>query len=375
MSRIKIKTLTMVHIGSGNMLHNNSDFVTHYTNDCFFLSVIDPNKMLNFIKEEHISDWILSIENGTESTKDLVNRFSKNTSPSQYSKREIQCYANNLKNYETLKECIHNGMGIPYIPGSSIKGAIRTAILSFLTQDMDAGFLSLHIKDLKGNIKANKLESTLFGNNPNSDVFRFLQVSDAYFTKGCEIATRMINLNHREKKDLKDLSKPQLIEAIATDEETEFQLKLSTDYYKWAKEHWNDKEKKLGNLPDEMFSIEALFDTINKHTQKLLEEEINSWKSISEDKEGADSYIAMINNLLTEARSCKKGKECVLRIGHGSGWNFITGAWSVKLDEFETQIVPAARPKNAYYKQYEFPKTRRIDEDNEVLGFVKLSLL
>jgi CRISPR type III-A-associated RAMP protein Csm5 len=34
----------------------------------------------------------------------------------------------------TLKECIHSGLGVPYIPGSSIKGAIRTAIVATLAQ-------------------------------------------------------------------------------------------------------------------------------------------------------------------------------------------------------------------------------------------------
>lgn len=70
---------------------------------------------------------------------------------------------------------------------------------------------------------------------------------------------------------------------------------------------------------------------------------------------------------------CKDGKECVLRIGHGSGWRFITGAWSEKLNSFNPVVISAARPNNFRYNEYNFPKTRRVDEECELLGFVKLT--
>ena len=63
----------------------------------------------------------------------------------------------------------------------------------------------------------------------------------------------------------------------------------------------------------------------------------------------------------------------MLRIGHGSGWRFITGAWSEQLKNFN-EIVNASRPNSYRYTQYDFPKSRRIDEDGDVLGFVKLSM-
>ena len=72
---------------------------------------------------------------------------------------------------------------------------------------------------------------------------------------------------------------------------------------------------------------------------------------------------------------CQEGKECVLRLGHASGWRFITGAWTENLDNFKSEIVPASRPKNFNYEQYVFPKSRRLDEDGDIFGFVKLELL
>jgi CRISPR-associated protein Csm5 len=44
------------------------------------------------------------------------------------------------------------------------------------------------------------------------------------------------------------------------------------------------------------------------------------------------------------------------------------------LANFEDVVIPASRPKNFNYTQFDFPKSRRIDEDSDVLGFVKLSI-
>ena len=41
---------------------------------------------------------------------------------------------------------------------------------------------------------------------------------------------------------------------------------------------------------------------------------------------------------------------------------------------FENIVVPVSRPNNQNYREYDFPKTRRVDDDCELLGFVKLSL-
>ena len=81
-----------------------------------------------------------------------------------------------------------------------------------------------------------------------------------------------------------------------------------------------------------------------------------------------------MEKILAEINSCEKGKECVIRIGHASGWRFITGAWTEELENFHDVVIPASRPKNFNYTEYDFPKSRRIDEESDVLGFVKLKL-
>jgi CRISPR type III-A-associated RAMP protein Csm5 len=77
----------------------------------------------------------LSIEK-KEPTLDLIKRFAPSSKIEDFSKQRITCYASNVKPSDTLKEIMHNGAGLPYIPGSSIKGAVRTAIVASLINKM-----------------------------------------------------------------------------------------------------------------------------------------------------------------------------------------------------------------------------------------------
>lgn len=369
MSLVKITTLTPIHIGNGNFLQNNTDFVAYKSANDSYFSIIDPQKVLDLIGIEHIADWVLAIEN-KRNVIELVKQYDKYAHPRNYAKRIITNYAHGIKSPDTLKECIHNGMGNPYIPGSSIKGAIRTAILSSLAKGKP---LEFKIKGKNGKISAKSIEADFFGKDPNCDVFRFLQIGDAYFEKESEIATRMINLNIRKQENLQDRSKSQLVEAIGAENTALFQLKIANEYYSWVKSKWN-KEGMVGSLPKDMESLPLLFQAINGHTRILVKSEIKYWNELSgKGYNGAEDYLSTLEFISDEIRNCQNGKECVLRIGHGSGWRFITGAWSECLNNFK-EIIAASRPNNNRYTQYDFPKSRRIDEDGDVLGFVKLSM-
>lgn len=367
MSRIKIETITPVHIGSGNILKNNNDFVV----DNEDIYIIDPARILQLIGEENLSSWVAIIERGG-SQKEYV-KSKAGATPDEYSLRKIESFCD-VKGGDTLKECMHNGMGLPYIPGSSIKGAIRTAVLATLAS-REQGLETL-VKDNKGKVNSKQIEAKFFGGSPNEDIFRFLQIGDAYFAKGSEVAIRMImGLNITTSNDLQPqkTEKPQIVEAINERIQSEFSIKKSLSHYEKVRERGN-----IGEMPEDIKTLENLFNTINNHTEKLVRQEIEFWQDISDEGYiGAEDYIETMDGILSIIEKChkNKGKECVLRIGHASGWRFITGAWSEKLNNFKRDIVPASRLKNINYVGYEFPKSRRIDEEGFLLGFVKLSVI
>lgn len=368
---VKIKTLTSVHIGSGEVLQIGSDLVKGKMGNNYVLAVVSPEKVLDLIGEEHLQDWVVAIER-KESTGNVVKRFAPNAKVEDYAKRIVLEWSE-VHERDTLKEHIHNGQGKPYIPGSSIKGAIRTAILASLAENVNDAERKIDVSaNGKKKANANKVEKELFGSDPNNDVFRFLQVGDAYFGECYTVSLRMVNINERTSKIFWDKSKSQMIEALPSEDITRFEMKLNVEGYNKSKEKWST----IGDLPNIMSSYESLFEAINNHTIRLLDFELEYWKERSDrdDSDKVECYLEKIESIKNEAQNCGKGKECVLRIGHGSGWNFITGGWARDLDNFESLVVPVSRPNNQNYSEYDFPKTRRVDDVCELLGFVKLSL-
>ena len=375
MSDVKIKTLTAVHIGNGNLLKKNMDYVVYKDQDGDSrVGIINPRKVLSLIGVDHLNDWLLAIDRNDDIQK-FVARYHKKAMIEDYQLRSLTNYAPE-ENLNTLKECLHNGVGLPYIPGSSIKGAIRTAVLATVAKKVGKS-LNTKMFDQKGKASAKGVESFLFGTNVNKDLFRFLQVGDAYFDKGCEVCYLMTNLNIRKDSSLRDDSKFQAIEAISLDYESSFKIKIAQEQYQLAK----SKGELSVAFPEGMESLTTLFELINEHSLNLVKDEIAYWKSI--DKEGAEEYVESMKTILEEIESCDIGKECVLRIGHASGWRFITGAWTemFRTDDWKInpenvfyKIVSNSRPKAQLYREYDFPKSRRLDIEGYLLGFVKLSI-
>ena len=357
MAKIRIETITPIHIGSGETLKRNNDYVVFDGGDS--LGVIDERKVLSLVGEDHIDEWVSYIERG-DSVATLVNKYAGNAKITDWIKRTIDNYASGS---QSLKECLHDGMGRPYIPGSSIKGAIRTAVLDYLVRN-DSNL----DRFIEGKVSSKEVEKCYIGRDANDDFFRFIQVGDAYFNRNVEVALDMASLNITEKDDLLDKSKSQPIEAINWENETIFELRFNRCQYDLAK-------GKVKEVPLQIQSIEGLFLLINNHTKSLLEQDKLFWSNI--DIAGAESYLEQIDEILDEITNCDN-KSCILRIGHGSGWTFMTGGWAQRLRNFETKVVPKSRRNNDIYerKGYPFPKTRRIVDDEDstgLLGFVKLT--
>lgn len=49
MSQIELKTLTPIHIGNGNFLQNNADFVVYREKENSFIDIIDLRKVLALV--------------------------------------------------------------------------------------------------------------------------------------------------------------------------------------------------------------------------------------------------------------------------------------------------------------------------------------
>ena len=372
---IKLHTLAFIHIGNGELLQKWLDFAEKKDpkgngSDVF---ILDYDKLGKKIQEDgkNLAEWVKALEgNDSEFLKLFLSPYvSKETSL-----RVVESYD---KVGLTLKECLHDGRGLPYIPGSSIKGAIRTSVYSYLVDQNLLDKIERIFNLNSGNIfKAqkeaekivSKWQDDTFG-KINDDIFKYLQVGDAFFRKGSEIVIDQINLNKKRNGFEIDESKRQTVEAIEFEKSSKFRIKLIQEFSKNKTTEPKSSEfrKKIDSE-----GMPFLFSIINQHTSSLVEKEIEFFKD--EEGEVAD-YLANMEDLLEVIKNCIHGKECVLRIGQASGWKFITGAWTERLDEnvFYELIVPMCRDQKKY-KDFIFPKSRRVGDQSDLFGFVKLSM-
>ena len=363
MSEIKIETLSPVHIGNGTFLQQGNDYIVEDNH----INVLSLDKLGKIIGTDNttIREWTKAIEEGNGEF--FVKGKMQGHSYQEYTKRHIESSIKIDQRKNTLKECIHDGMGYPYIPGSSIKGAIRTAYFSSLAKKTIPSKLNSEENKKKWRNIIAGMEKELLHfqdgskKSPANDIFKFLHTGDAYFEKGVEKVVEQINLNITKKASLLDNSKPQMVEVIRRGVSSQFRLIIKDAFYQLAK----------------IDSIQDLLKMINDHTYNLLCDEIDFWaKGEGSSYTGQDDYLDQLDIILDKIEECQPN-ECILRIGQASGWRFVTGAWLEDIDKqyFKYEIVPQCRPKNFLYKDYPFPKSRRIDESSNVFGFVKLTAI
>lgn len=366
----KLSTLTPCHVGSGNILLRNQEFVT----DGNKLGIIDPRKIYGIFGENGIDAWCRAVENQEDIYATLC-KIKPNIQLRTICSRIMSLYGGSDQVTE-LREQFRNG-GAASIPGSSIKGAIVTAVLA---SNPDNRRLALDNIRPSNNRIVDRFFASPEKYNPQSSSLRFLRVKDANFENDSTTVRHCLNLNIRSSKDnLVDDKVRQYVECIYADAPATCEIDLinrQSDYYR-------DMASIVRKIPEALTSIEALFRCLTAHTRSLLEEELNFWQDYDADE--LNDYLPQIKELITECDSCKDGRSAILRVGYGSGWNFMTGAWSRRLtesqdpDQWANILALTRKDRMGRYREYPFIKTRRVFYDGREesilpLGFMKLEV-
>ena len=387
MAEVKIKTLTPIHIGSGRELRANTEFIEFVNGEDRSITVIDEKKVLGIIGEENVDQWV-SIINRQENLKDYLVKRNPDLKPEDIEKRSMFVYGGKISGQTTLKEQIHSAGEDPMIPGSSIKGAIRTAVIEYLVEkhthevqkiierkrdELDRKKNKWTLKDFQFIEKdiLNKLLSNTFKVDANKNTFRFLQVGDAIF-KYTTMATniQILNLQHNGWNIKRGTD--QITEVVGSECETTTGMKING--------HLLERNLDRRNIQSDISffkNAETLFKIVNDHTKVLLAREIKLWEEMEESypEDLLDIYINNLKAVLQVAEKCQ-ANETVLRIGGGSGWDFITGGWAKTNEKLftEDEWYHLSNMLNKGRDVDYFPKTRKLDEYGDILGFVELEI-
>jgi CRISPR-associated protein Csm5 len=367
MAEYEISVESPVHIGSGDQL-DLMDFVVHNGR----LSVIDFDKVLSELVNKGESPLILH---------DEIERFGKNFDFGKFLYRQ-GIDVENVSQYTLTCEgtpnrmatFIKNAFGIPLIPGSSIKGAIRTALTWYFlkNENMESeiektlrrvlGELN-QIRDNRERRRASswwerkmgqELENLIFygkEKDPQYDMNKAMTVTDA--TLGSvdllEMVLCKIFTTTKENR-LVPKGFDIFIEAIKPD------ISIGTTKISLNSYFLEEKLSSLGFDKKRVDTFKKFPHICNEFSRDLIQYELDFF-----EKYGPPELVQFYEGLL---KSTTADDEFLLRLGFGIGWISTTIGLILEdnpelLKNIRREFQMGRKRDHPYYVP-EFPKTRKV---------------
>jgi CRISPR-associated protein Csm5 len=376
MSKIQITTLTPIHIGNGYEIPAGAGHL--YFGKDRKLAILDDQKVLEVIGGiDEIHRWIAKI-NAPQELLEYLRSRKRNLAAEDISKRILINKSEASVANKSIREHIHS-RGQLYLPGSSVKGSFRTVLFQqevakdhAINKRVDDQFSSLArseeiIKDRKGRYTDTRISKLIFGDDPKKDVLRLLHVSDFYFdTPG--VLHKTIGLNYHGEDDyaVKE-SITQFAECIPAKATSVGRINVPAVMANAlkARGYFSGKVNAI--------SLQDLFKQAKDYMEVMLNDELNLYSGV-ELPEGAEGFEDKLNDLFDLNSSLKDGQECIIRLGYGSGYRFMTGGFIDYLKDNQQQELKR-QVRHPKYEHFDLPKSRRMKEGGVPLGFIKLSVL
>jgi len=386
--QIKITSITPVCIGDGQKLSPFSDY--KLKNDKLIYLNQETIKQVLKTRPNLIEDFVKGIISGMDNTgsKFDIESFFYNYAKIDLASLTLKTIDSTAvpKGNKNLYTIIKNAGVHPYIPGSSLKGAVKTALLYSWLRDKNnywcKDYLKLYDKDSTGNLSKKEEDNLPKGKkdleeelNNKFNSFEFAVSDSDLFPENSMKAIDTKRLHLKEGK----FTIPQTWEAIKENSSATFSISsIKTDKNELL--NWTQICKVINLFSQNSNDIEwEVFDYCCQNNYKLNDDLYDSLFAFYEKME---DYI---NNA--------DPTTCYLRLGSGKGYYFNSiGLALYNADETEDKklFVNFLRDnnfgkiynrKNRQWEAYdlqsdEFPLTRVLDfKTYHPLGWVKLELL
>jgi CRISPR-associated protein Csm5 len=356
----ELETLSPVHVGSGGRLKKDFEYLEFpgTGSNAPLAAVMDLEKVFHLLRPENLNQWLQVIERN-ESTFNLLKRFHPKLQPADISSRTVPLEFGK-RSMREFREMIFNGDGLPYIPGSSLKGVFRTALLAEGLRKKGKMKDDLTIPGErmwdKWKLKLNKF----FGEDMNSDVLRFLAPSDATFAQTECVAIDLLN-RFSDDWDWKKERDPLFLETLKVGEKA-----FTRIVFPKVLAHELTKYQNHGIIVSNIPTWQFLLQTLHAHSLRLLREELAFWAAESPPP-FVLKYVDYLQSILEKAQELDPTKEALLRVGFATGWKNITGAWQ---EHCMTGLDFQRLMDKFHNTPFAYPKTRKIALGKEALGYM-----
>lgn len=338
--RVRATTLTPLHIGSGRDLLHEYDYAIHQgrtwrINEDTLLESQD-------IDDPHLADQLANTPPAQ------LLRPADFKPDSKLFRYIIRGTPRSKSSGAQVRELLKDPYDRPYLPGSSLKGALRTA-LGWIRWDQkklrpDPARLGRRPK-----FAARWYEEELFaihgGKAPNYDLLRALQVSDSAPVG----PDSLLLVNARVLSRSGKLGSPIELEAVKPGVTFELTIKVDEALFSdWAQRH----RLKLQGAA----LLHQLPKAVRIYTGERLKAERAWFEAIQNGKDLAAYYRELLRSL---AAAQKAGNACLIQVGWGGGWESKTFGSRLQEDpQFMTRLIGRLRRGRAK-PDTPFPSSRR----------------
>lgn len=340
--QLEIEPITGVHIGTGETLTqldyvvkkiNSKEIYLKFSSDEILSKLISENnnldefndatkqnnirKVIQFFHDK-VSNEV--IEYPCDVTKDFLKNYksksSSNNDPLENALEVLQMYR-------------PAGKKTPVIPGSSLKGAIRTAILddALSTLCSDKKYFDSRSADFEKNKKdkwyEQKMQKEILEyKDPKNDPFRTLRIGDAFFKiKDTQLVGRLENISIANMPTgmqiQAEIIKGYLIDGKAKAETT---IIIDEDLQK-AEAPLKDDKFRFGIKTSKMISMKEIAGACNHYFSTNFEDEYKTFY----EKNKYEDNIEIITKLKNELETASKQENTfILRVGRWSQVEFLT---------------------------------------------------
>lgn len=334
---VQLEVLSPVHIGNGQRLERGIDYITR--NERTFVLNID--RFTHWAYDAQASERWMTLKPGEvlEDVRDLdgldVFRYVMRGVPET----------------KDLRAHIKTVYGNPYIPGSSLKGMLRTIFVWGLYAARG------RTPDLTRLGKSRSwagqpVERAVMGRDPNTDLFRAFQVRDSRPLERDTLIVRSVDVYPTAAR-----GGGVVVNVEALREGTQIETRITVDHYGFssiaARElNWEKK----GNW--------VLADRIVPLARAFAEERIRQELKFYENREDARTVRDFYRGILADRLRGLEDNQFIAQLGWGGGWNSKTLNNLLLADQQQfARIVRdyrLTRKSNDFKPGTVFPKSRQL---------------
>ncbi len=293
---LKLNTLTPIHIGDGDVLRQGFDYIV-FQRRTYRLNV-------DAILEAY-NERIRPGSNGMYPTPGELLKESDLNQPNFF-RYSLAGMPRSGKTYSELRSFLKDVYDCPYIPGSSLKGAMRTALAWCGWKEVNPRLDRAAIGRSRS-WAGQPLERKLFGPDPNHDLLRALQVSDC--TGSPKAGARLVVVNAQVLTKRSHAS-PVELEAVSAD--SVFTGSLHIDDHLFS----DMAERQLG-FNNRRHWIDELLPRVHRHSLARIRH-LAAWFASADGCESIAGFYARLADARVESN------QALLQLGWGTGWDGTT---------------------------------------------------